>query len=161
MTQTPPSARSPHWVTLASMVTLARWRVRRTWGLLLLAGIGIIAAVALVCTVPVYSEVAQAAGLRGMLTATPQSAEMTLQANSNLLSPPIVAENYKNLNRVMQQQLGTYLQPTPPSFFMLTPYLNIAAPASDKEYSISFYGASMPGAARHITLARGRLPAPT
>ncbi len=161
MTQTPPSARSPHWVTLASMVTLARWRVRRTWGLLLLAGIGIIAAVALVCTVPVYSEVAQTAGLRGMLTATPQSAEMTLQANSNLLSPPIVAENYKNLNRVMQQQLGTYLQPTPPSFFMLTPYLNIAAPASDKEYSISFYGASMPGAARHITLARGRLPAPT
>lgn len=162
MTQIPPTpTRSPRWITLASMVTLARWHLRRSWGLLLLAGIGMIAAVALVCTVPLYAEVAQTAGLRGMLNATPQSSEIALQANGHTLSSPILAENFKQFNRVMQQQFGTYLQPSPPTVLIRTHYLHITAPADDKNYDISFYGASMSDAAHHITLVRGRLPAST
>ena len=41
---------------LPSMVTLALWRGRRTWHLLLLAGLGIVAAVTLVCTQSPYTR---------------------------------------------------------------------------------------------------------
>ncbi len=154
-TQTPPRPQSR--TTLPSIMTLALWRVRRTWGLLLLAGIGILAAVTLVCTVPLYSEIALTAGLRGVLNATPQSSEMTLQANWDTLTPSIVAQNYQDLNGIVQQQLGSYLLPRT-DLFMQTPLLNFAAPAADSSYAVSLYGAPMQEAAQHIKLLSGRLP---
>ena len=39
--------------SFSSLVTLARWQLRQTWRLLLIAGIGIIAAVLLVCAISV------------------------------------------------------------------------------------------------------------
>jgi hypothetical protein len=148
-------------------VTLALWRVRRTWRLLLLAGIGILAAVTLVCTVPLYSEVSMTAGLRGVLTATPQSAELTVQATSQVLAPTILDQETQSLNQIIQQQLKPYLQ-TSTEFFLETPSFKIDAPASNKCkidapdskcYSMLLYGAPMQEAARHIHLLRGRLPA--
>jgi hypothetical protein len=139
-------------------MTLALWRVRRTWGLLLLAGIGILAAVTLVCTVPLYSEVAMTAGLRGVLNATPQSSEISLQTSLDTLTPASVSQEYQSLNSVMQQQLGGYLQKKT-NFSLQTPLLNIVAPKLDDQYSVSLYGASMQAAAQHIKLVRGRLPA--
>ncbi|HLV98220.1 MAG TPA: FtsX-like permease family protein [Ktedonobacterales bacterium] len=156
-TQTPPRPQSR--TALPSIMTLALWRVRRTWGLLLLAGIGILAAVTLVCTVPLYSEVAMTAGLRGVLDATPQSSELTLQVNLDTLTPSIVDAEYQSLNSIMQQQLGSYLQKKT-DFFMETPLLNIATPKPDDQESMLLYGAPMQEAAQHIKLARGRLPAP-
>lgn len=44
-----------------NIVTLASWRLRRTWGLLAVIGLGVMAAVTLVCVVPLYSEVAMSA----------------------------------------------------------------------------------------------------
>ena len=158
MAQAPRSpARSLFRVAVASMVTLARWRVRRTWGLLVLTGIGMLAAVTLVCTVPLYSEVALTAGLRGVLNATPQSAELTIQGNGLVLSPTIVNQDYQSLNGIMRQQLGAYLQPKS-DFFIQTTLLNIAAPSADANYSILLYGASIQEAAQHLQLVRGRLP---
>src|SRR5258708_12573289 len=49
-------------------VTLAFWRLRKTWGLLLITGILIVAALMLVCTVPLFSEIALTSSLRGGLT---------------------------------------------------------------------------------------------
>ena len=43
---------------LAPTLTLAFWRLRKTWGLLLVTGLGIVMAVILACTVPLYSQVA-------------------------------------------------------------------------------------------------------
>lgn len=88
------------------MMILARWRVRRTWGLLVLTGMGMLAAVTLVCTVPLYSEGAQTAGLRGALSATPQSAELTIQGNGLVLSPTIVNQDSQSLNGIMRQKLS-------------------------------------------------------
>ena len=111
MTQTPRTrARPSSHMAIASMVTLALWRVRRTWRLLLLAGLGILAAVTLVCTVPLYSEVAMTAGLRNILTGTPQSDELTVQAGANVLTPSLVAQESQALNHLMQQRLGRITQ---------------------------------------------------
>jgi hypothetical protein len=139
------------------MVTLARWRVRRTWSLLVITGVGIIAAVTLVCTVPLYAEVAQTAGLRGVLNATPQSAELAIQADGNVLFPATLHQDYQRLNSVMQQQLGAYLRPGS-DLFIQTPLLNIMAPVIDTNFTISLYGAPMQAAAQHLHLARGQWP---
>src|SRR5437764_15166796 len=60
--------RQSAWVALPGIVTLAGWRVRQTWRLLLITGIGILAAVMLLCAVPLYSEGSMCAGLRGVLS---------------------------------------------------------------------------------------------
>ncbi len=144
---------------IPSTVTLALWRIRRTWRLLLIAGIGILAAVTLVCAVPLYSQVSMTAGLRGVLNATPSDSEITLQANGNVLTPAIVAQAYQGLNATMQQQLGAYLGKKA-DFFMQTPLLGISAPAADVADSLALNGASIQDAAQHLKVLRGRLPQP-
>jgi hypothetical protein len=144
---------------IPSIITLASWRVRQTWRLLLLAGIGILVAVTLVCTVPLYSEVATTAGLRGVLTATPQDSEITLQATANVLTPAIAAQEYQSFNRIMQQRLGAYLE-NKTEFFIETPQLGLGAPALDLGDSVALTGTSMSEAARHLHVLSGRLPQP-
>ncbi len=153
MTPTPPKSRA----AIASTVTLALWRVRRTWRLLLIAGIGILAAVALVCAVPLYSQVSMTAGLRGVLNATPQDSDIELQATGNILSQAIVQQSYQSLNRIMQQQVGTYLLKKTELFIETTP-LAIEAPRADSQDNIVLNGASTQDAARHLNVLRGRLP---
>ena len=150
-------ARSRDQSAFASMVILARWRVRRTWGLLVLTGIGMLAAVTVVCTVPLYSEIALTAGLRGVLNATPQSAELTIQGYGHVVSPATVDRDYQELNAVMQQQLGAYLQPGSDLFIHMS-QLTIAAPNADRSYPLSLYGAPIQEAAQHLQLVGGQLP---
>ncbi len=154
---TPPRSRA----SIPSILTLAFWRARRTWRLLLLAGAGILIAVMLVCTAPLYSEVVQVAGLRGVLTATPQDSEITLQTTGHILTPRLVNEEYQSLNHLIQSRLGAYLQPGT-KFFIYAPELAITSPAAVKAAgdSIGFIGASIPEAAHHLHLLRGRLPQP-
>ncbi len=68
-TATPPQQRQKK-LQVPPFVTLAWWQVRPTWRLLLVMGIGIIIAVAFVCTVPLYSDVAMTAGLRNVVDFT-------------------------------------------------------------------------------------------
>ena len=71
---------------VTSLVTLALWRWRQHWFLLLVTGVGIVTAVTIVCTVPLLTLVMQTAGLRGVLTASPASSEITLRATAVGLS---------------------------------------------------------------------------
>ncbi len=58
------------WVSLLATMKLARWQLRQTRSLLLVAGIGIVIAVILICTIPLYAQVAISAGIRDSLNAT-------------------------------------------------------------------------------------------
>src|SRR5215467_14469182 len=62
---------------VASMVALAFQR-RRQWFLLFLLGVGLVAAVTLVCIVPLLTTVMQTAGLREVLREPHASSELTL-----------------------------------------------------------------------------------
>jgi hypothetical protein len=52
MTYPTETARKRNSKTVVATVRLARWQLRAAWGLLVMTGIGIVAAVMLVCAVP-------------------------------------------------------------------------------------------------------------
>src|SRR5579863_10387586 len=151
---------------LPGIVTLARWRVRQTWRLLLITGVGIVAAVMLVCAVPLYSDVSQSAGLRGVISTSYQSSDIEVLGQSKVVSKAIIDQTTQKLNAEFQSKLGPYLKPL--EFSVQVPllpiYVNQPTPCSGQKPPfescdlIQFSGASMAQAAAHLRLAQGRLP---
>ncbi len=138
-------------------LTLAAWRLRQTWRLLLLTGLGMVAAVVLVCAAPLFSQVSLTAGLRSVLTATPQDASLTLSSGAISLSTTSAAQDTQVLDGVMQQHLGTYLK-GPPQFSIQVPPLDVDQFTPGDQ--INLIGESMQAAAAHARLIAGRLPQP-
>ena len=150
--------KEPLRAPVASIVALALWRWRRHWFLLLMAGIGITAAVLIMCAVPLLSAIMQTASLRGSLRAAPNNSEITLTANVTGLSTQGVEQVYQVVNQPVSQRLGTYLNGSP-RLDLETPLFNILAPtAPGSSDRIAIYGTSMRAAAAHVTLVQGRLP---
>ena len=56
--------------------------MRQAWGLLLVTGVGMLAAVMLVCTVPLYSKIAMTAGLRDVLNSYSQNGDIVVHGLS-------------------------------------------------------------------------------
>jgi putative ABC transport system permease protein len=139
-------------------VTLALWRVRQTWRLLLATGSGILAAVVLVCTIPLFSQVSLTAGLRGVLNATPNDSVLTLHATGVHLSTGTVSSTEQASGALFQQHLGAYLTGTP-DLFIEMPYL--IAPALGVGRELQLLGAPIQEAPAHVTLLKGRLPQPS
>jgi ABC-type lipoprotein release transport system permease subunit len=142
-------------------VTLALWRLRRTWRLLVITGVGMVAAVMLVCAVPLYSEVSMTAGLRGILNAAPQNADLIVYSVGEQVSAQFLQKINGELNQQFQQTLGPYL--LPPQFSVQTQVYFLAQPSGTDKYldtsdQMQFYGGSMAQVAPHITLVQGRLP---
>jgi putative ABC transport system permease protein len=148
-------------------VTLALWRFRHVWWLLLLTCIGMLAAVTLACTVPLYSNVMMSAGVRSILTATPQNADISVLSTSQKVSASTLASVTQDLNHEFARYLGPYL--TPSQFSFSTPAWNISAiapgpngesvfhPHGDK-YEMTLTSSEIDRAPTHLTLLRGRLP---
>jgi ABC-type lipoprotein release transport system permease subunit len=156
MTQAPLiSSHQAGGAMLAPIMTLAIWRLRQTWRLLLVTGLGVLMAVVLVCAAPLYAQVALTAGIRGVLTATPQDRELNAHASARQLTTASVARETHEIAQLMQQYLGTYLT-TASTFFIQVPPLH--ASGLDPSSGIELTGTSMPQAASHVTLVQGRLP---
>jgi putative ABC transport system permease protein len=140
---------------LPPAITLAAWRVRQTWRLLLVTGVGMLAGVVLVCTAPLFSQVTLTAGLRGVLTATPQASQLTLHAQARQLSTFVNAENNRALESFMQQHVGAYFS-DPPDFSIQLAPLHVSPFAPGNQIQLT--GASMQASAAHLHLIQGRLP---
>jgi ABC-type lipoprotein release transport system permease subunit len=159
MTQTisaPPRRGQPK---LPPTVTLAGWRLQQTWRLLLVTGLGMLAAVVLLCAVPLYSQVAMTAGLRGVLNATPQDSEITISSHAKRLASSFSSQVDSALRSFMQGHLGNYLEATPQFSIQTTP-LTATAPTTARGDQLQLVGASIQAPAPHLTLLSGRLPAP-
>ena len=162
-------ARQSAGVALPGIVTLAGWRVHQTWRLLLITGIGILAAVMLVCTVPLYSEVSMSAGLRGVLSTSYQSSDVIVQSISEVISKATIERTAQQLDTDFQNKLGPYLKPVEFSVQVPVSPLFVHAPnycsgpekgpIYDSCNLIQFVGASMEQASSHVRLLQGRLPA--
>ncbi len=143
---------------VSSVAALARWRWRQHWFLLLAIGMGMVAAVVMVCAVPLLSSVMQTAGLRSELNSSYTNSEVTLRADVAGLSTQGVEHIYQSIHPSFDQHLGTYLN-GPPRLDISTPLLSIISPpppeSTDK---MMIYAASMREAASHLTLSQGRLP---
>src|SRR5579863_3777601 len=108
---TTPSKRRGSKPRIPPTMMLAFWRLRQTWRLLLITGIGIIAAVMFVCSVPLYTDVTMSAGLRDTLTSSVQSADIVVQSTSQNLNAQHIGAAAQELDQLFQKNLGSYLKP--------------------------------------------------
>jgi ABC-type antimicrobial peptide transport system permease subunit len=140
------------------IVTLAFWQLRQAWLFWLIQGVSIIAAVTIVCTVPLLSTVTNTAELHNVLNATPETSEITLGAFTQGLSSHVFDSVKHQTTSIFQQHIGSYLsQPTPLSiqstgFTLLSPGL------SNSRGALRLIGTSFEQAAPHLRLLQGRLP---
>lgn len=150
---------------LPPTVTLALVRLRKTWGLLLVIGVGIVAAVMLSCAVPLYSDVSMTAGLRGALTSSTQNADIVVNSTAEQISSPVLDQATQALNQEFQDKIGPYLGA--PQFSVQTPVvpIDVKIPSSkgkstykDTINQLQLFGSSADQASSHVTLVQGRLP---
>lgn len=145
---------------LLTIITLATWRLRQSWLLLLVTGLGMVAAVMLVCTIPIFSQVSTTVGLRGVLNASPESPYIFLNTGSSVITPSIVNYIRQQLTPPMQKSLGQYMS-APPEFSLQSQEMDIVSPDLQQSgiyNSMILYGANTSHATSHVTLIKGRLP---
>ncbi len=135
---------------ISAAVILAWWQLRQTWRLLLVTGAGVIAAVILVCTVPLYSQVAMSAGLRDELNG-PGNSSITIHSVAHLISLSATRKVAGQIEQEMRQNIGQFLAGS-----------QFSAQSSGLQFGkysqIQLVGWSMAEAGSHVRLLEGRLP---
>jgi ABC-type antimicrobial peptide transport system permease subunit len=152
---------APNRTVRPSYVTLAIWQIRKVWFLLLVQGIGFIAAVTIVCSVPLFSTVATTASLNETLNASADTSTMTLETTTQGFSSKIYSDVQKQLDPMIQQYIGTYLDHPTPSFIRSAGFTLGSAASSHAKDDMQLIGVSMNQASSHLTLVQGQLPQPT
>jgi len=145
--------------TRPSTVTLALWQLRRVWLLWLIEGLGVLAAIAIVCTVPLLSTITATAELHDALSATPTTSELTLAAATQGLSTRDLNSVQRQLDPLVRRQVGGYLSADTP-FFIQTTGLKLLSPL-DKRDEVRLTATSMEQAAPYLSMVQGRLPQST
>lgn len=137
---------------MLAILTLAAWRLRPTWILLLVMTLGMLLAVVLACTIPLFSTVMTTAGLRNTFRATPQSAEITVNTATERLSTPIAQSVHQQFEGLLHRYLGNTISFEQSSLlvqdFSFLPFR--------ENTFVTVYGTSMQQAAAHLTIVQGR-----
>lgn len=155
-TRTSRNAKTP----FSSVMTLAAWRLRRTWFLLFMVALGLIAAVVVACAVPLFLPITTTAGLRGVLREQTTNAQITSAISPLGLSSRVVQGIQQQTTPMFQQNIGGYLDGSP-QFSIESSNIDSLSPALGYEHVYEVLSTSMQQAAPHITLVQGRLPRPT
>lgn len=140
--------------TVSSVVILARWQLRQTWRLLIVVGAGLLAAVILVCAIPLYAQVSESAGLRHSLEADPHNLYITVHATNPLFSNAALGEVQQELTQTISGTLGSTISGTPDLSEQIST-LTIG-----RSTYIRLVGADENHARQHLKVLQGRLPAP-
>ncbi|WIG61291.1 MAG: hypothetical protein OJF49_004039 [Ktedonobacterales bacterium] len=142
---------------------LALWRLRKTWRLLIIAGLGNIAAVMLICVVPLFTQVALSAGLHGVLTEQPQNSRIIAMTNQSNVSRQSVDTINTQLQQVIAKDMGPYITGGA-MFNVVMPYFELAQQGGSTNtggppdaFSITGYDFASLG--DQISVLQGRLPA--
>lgn len=161
-----PQQRKGTSTTFSSIGVLARWQLRQTWRLLIIMGVGLLAAVALVGMIPLYAQVSESAGLRQALEANPASAFIQVNAQNPLFDSNTLGNVQDQLTQIMQQELGSNIVATPDlsvqvATLNFTPNASLIHPPQNANTFVRLLGADVGQATGHVQLVQGRLPAPT
>src|SRR5437588_202373 len=135
------------------VVILAAWRLRRTWFLLLFIAFGMVAAVVIVCTIPLLSSVMTTAGLRSTLRATPESDEIVVYGGGPGISTSIVQAANNKFAPLFRRYLGNTVQQT--QFSATTNDFSLSP--QRKNTTLVVYGTAMQLAATHFGKVDGRV----
>ena len=143
--------------SMSSIITLAFWRLRQTWFLLLITTMGIIAAVIIVCAVPLFSDIMTTAGLHNSLREDPYASEFEVDAITQGISTPIVQNVHGQIATLFQQNLGPLVSPSQ----YLLQSSDFAFASLSNQRQLSAFATSMQQAKSHLTHIQGRVPALT
>ena len=143
-------------------------RVRQGGFLLFLTGVGMVAAVLLACTIPLYTNVAMTAGVRSTLGNASQNSDIVVRSLSGHVTSTVIRNVTQELNTKFSRNFGSVL--TKPQFSIETQYFpvsvltngsnsaNLIHPGLSMRYNTALISATMEQAASHVHLVRGRLP---
>lgn len=153
---------APRQALLPTSVTLAFQRVRQTWRMLALVGLGMLASVLVVSAAPLYAQVALTSGLRAVLASSNQTTDIVVRGNAYTVSPEAVNRLSQAIDAEFQRRLGPYLRPG--QFSMQTAPLNIMVPGANGELTVTgdqigMIGTDTARAASHLNFVQGRMPA--
>jgi putative ABC transport system permease protein len=150
-------------------ITLAGWQLRQTWRLLLVIGAGVVAAVIIICAVPLYSQISETAELQSALSANPANASLLVQASAQKIYQPYIQQAQLKITGDFDDKLGSFLQPGA-QFSAELDDQSIAYPSqkrvNGKEVTtyvnssnlFNLVGETMAQAKPHIDLIAGSLP---
>ncbi len=142
-----------------SVVTLASWRLRRTWFLLLITLLGTLAAVMVACAVPLFAQVTETAGLHTILDASPTSNAINVTIQSQGLSSQVIQAQEQQTTSIFQQSMGNFLAPS--STLQISSDVSIAAPKAlvpPSQYQLTLLSTSTLDIKPHIQLLQGQFP---
>jgi putative ABC transport system permease protein len=149
-----------------SPLILARWQARQTWRLLLVTGMGVIAAVIIVCAVPVYSQIALTAELESALREANSSSDLLVQATAGQIQPQDIQNQQGTLDQLVHSTLGGEIVGSTQFSLVMTdadifrPSVRggrLIAPAGTGE-QLNLIGQTIAQVAPHLTLLAGTLP---
>ena len=147
-------------------LTLARWQMRQTWRMLLVTGLGVIAAVIIVCAVPIYSQIALTAELESALRAANSSNDLLVQSNVGQIDPQDIQNHQGTLDQLVHTTLGSEVVGTTQFSFGMAG-VDIYRQETKRSGAPTFVGTgdqlnligqSMNQIAPHLTLLKGTLP---
>ncbi len=149
-----------------SPVTLAFWQLRQTWRLLLVVGAGVIAAVIIVCAVPLYSQIALTAELENALRASNTSSDLLVQSTAGQIAPSDIQRQQNTLDQIVHSTLGDQvIGPTQFSLGMtdMGLYRQETRPSGHAIFAgtgdqLDLIGQPIDQVAPHLSLLAGTLP---
>jgi len=150
-----PRRAHPSFIALVGL-----WRPRQLW-LLLVIGVGMVAAIMVVCAVPLFSAVMTTADLRDTLHASPQNTEITLDTATSGGSTQVVQGVQQQLDPYFQRHIGTYLKQQTPLAISASGFTFVSPAPRREMFEVNLFAAPIEQAASHLTLLQGRLPQTT
>jgi ABC-type antimicrobial peptide transport system permease subunit len=141
-----------------TVITLALWQLRKAWFFLLVLGIGLIAAVTIICSVPLFTTIARNASLHETLNASADTSTITLDTSTQGCSSKIFSDVQKQVDPVVQQYIGPYLAHPTPYMIRSAGFTLESAASPGARDDIQLVGTSMDEASSHLTIVQGQLP---
>lgn len=143
----------------STILTLAFWRIRQTWLLLLLTGVSLCAMLVIACVMPLFTAVALPVGLQTLLQANATNNELTISASTQGLSSRVVSALQQQLEDQFQQTLGASHPNIGPVVVQEGSLRVISPPALVHSATFQLYATSLTDLEPHLHLVAGRWPA--
>lgn len=149
--------------SIQATLILARWQLRQTWRLLLIIGVGILVAVILICSVPLYSEMVISAGVRNAINSSFNGPFVKVHGTSEQVSQEEISKTQQQIYQEFHNKLGRYGN-NPPQFSLQLQSLLVLPSMQGKTLphstgnQLHLIGSAMQQAGFHLKLLQGRLP---
>ncbi len=139
-------------------VILAAWSLRQSWRLLAIVQLGALVAVAVVCTIPLFSQVVTVARLESTLTSTPGVNILSASFSTNQPSRSLIRQGEQRLSAVITTRLRAY-HVGMPLFELASQPVRLGQVINQSTEGITLHSLFTDQMQRQVRLVQGQLPA--